>query len=126
MILLLSYTAIVEKVKIKTLSPTAVRVSWKSVLGIPEMIGYIVYYTGDLKRRNISVNSSVTSVDIEGLLKNVKYQYQVAVLAKVNGQEIIGELAIPPTRLRFLGENFISSNRCNTELSLFRFMLKEL
>ena len=108
MILLL---AKVKNIKTKTLSPTAVRVSWNSVVGIPELTGYIVYYTGDLKRRNISVNSSDTYVDIEGLLYNVKYKFQVAVLAVVNGEEFMGELAVPSrTGIQTFCENFISCN----------------
>ena len=107
MFLLLPHAAIVKNIKTKTLSATAVRVSWKNVV-IPEITGYIiVYYTWDGIRQNVSVNSSVNSVDIEGLLENVKYHFQVAVLAEVDGGEFIGELAL---ELQELGTNNVSSN----------------
>ena len=98
-------SAIVKNVRVKRLSPTAVRVLWNSV-AIPEITGYIVYYseTKGKFELSITVDSSNTSVDIEGLLENIKYHFWVAVIASVNGKEFVGELP------QVFSENNISSN----------------
>ena len=93
-ILLLSlHAATVINVNVETLSATAVMVSWDKV-DIPEIAGYIVYYidTGIRNTQSINVTSSVTSVEIEGLLIYADYQFQVGVIAEVDGVKFIGEI----------------------------------
>ena len=94
--------AIVENVTVEALSATAVRVSWNSV-AIPEITGYIVYYSEKAiaSEMSITVNSSMTSVDIEDLLKIEKYQFQVAAIAEVNESgEFIGERSEPSSIIK--------------------------
>ena len=86
-------------VEVEVVSDTSVRVSWDSV-DIPEITGYTVYYnqTGNRKRQSeesITVPISDNSVVIEGLLNNVEYQFQVAAIAEVDGETIVGQRSIP-------------------------------
>ena len=86
-------------VVVEIVSDTSVRVSWDSV-DIPEITGYTVYYsqTGNRKRQSedsITVPSSDNFVVIEGLLNNVEYQFQVAAIAEVDGETIVGQRSIP-------------------------------
>ena len=104
-------TATVENIKVKTLSATAVRVSWNSV-AIPEITGYIIYYssvTGSREKQIITVTSSVTSVNIVDLLNNVRYQFQVAIIAEVKGEQFLGETGLT-TGLHTISENYVSCN----------------
>ena len=98
------FTAIVKNVEVDTLSATAVRVSWDRVV-LPEITGYIVYVTGDRRRNSITVTSSVTSVDIEGLLDTLKYQFRVAVIAEINGKEFIGDIPLDLNLFEAISEN---------------------
>ena len=101
-------TAIVNKIRVKSLSPTAVRVTWGSV-DIPEIAGYVVYYSEKKRQNEMSVtvtSHTINSVDIRGLSKNVKYQFQVAVLAEVNGEQFVGER--DDLKFHAVGENYIS------------------
>ena len=118
-------------VEVEIVFDTSVRVSWDSV-DIPEITGYTVYYsqTGNRKRQSeefITVNSSVTSVVIEGLLNNVEYQFQVVAIAELDGNVIMGQrsnnmtiivVAIPTSKydciiyylLHYLIHNYSYSN----------------
>ena len=85
-------------VELEVVSDTSVRVSWDSV-DIPEITGYTVYYsqTGSRKRQSeesITVPSSDNSVVIEGLLNNVEYQFQVVVIAELDGDVIMGQRSL--------------------------------
>ena len=89
------FIALVMNVEVEVVSDTSVRVSWNSV-DIPEITGYTVYYnqTGNRKRQSeesITVPSSDNSVVIEGLLNNVEYQFQVAAIAELDGDVIVGQ-----------------------------------
>ena len=91
--------ALVMNVEVEVVSDTSVRVSWDGV-DIPEITGYTVYYsqTGNRKRQSeesITVPSSDNSVVIEGLLNNVKYQFQVAAIAELDGDVIMGQRSLP-------------------------------
>ena len=94
-LLLSLHAATVINVDVEILSATAVMVSWDKV-DIPEIVGYIVYYnvidTGIRNTQSINVTRSVTSVEIEGLLNYADYQFQVAVIAEVDGVKFIGEI----------------------------------
>ena len=84
--------------EVEVVSDTSVRVSWDSV-DIPEITGYIVYYsqTGNRKRQSeesITVPSSDNSVVIEGLLNNVEYQFQVVAIAELDGDVIMGQRSL--------------------------------
>ena len=84
--------------ELEIVSDTSVRVSWDSV-DIPEITGYTVYYsqTGSRKRQSeesITVPSSDNSVVIEGLLNNVVYQFQVAAIAELDGDVIVGQRSL--------------------------------
>ena len=83
--------------RVKRLSATAVRVLWNRV-AIPEVAGYMVYYSETNRpiEMSVTVDSSTTKVDIEGLLKNMKYHFWVAVIASVNGKEFIGGKSLSP------------------------------
>ena len=105
-----------------SLSATVVRVSWSSV-DIPDITGYIVFYIDieSRKRHSVTVSSSVTFVDIESLLFDVNYQFQVAVIVEVNGEEIIGEVlseSFSEPYQVIIGENYVCSNKCNIESCL--------
>ena len=75
-------------------SDSSVNVSWDR-LDIAGITGYIVYYsqTGtSAKEQSINVTKSTTnSVVIDGLMNNVEYQFQVAVIAELDGNFIVGE-----------------------------------
>ena len=97
------YLAMVINVEVEEASAGTVRVSWDS-LDIPEITGYIVYYsqTGNTQTRNVT--TSTNSVVIDGLMNNVEYQFQVAAIAEQDGDLILGErstlinmVAITPT-----------------------------
>ena len=100
------FTAIVKNVEVDTLSATAVRVSWDRVV-LPEVNGYIVYYAGDRKRKSITVTSSVNSVDIEGLLDTLEYEFRVAVIAEINGKEFIGDIPLDLNLFEAISENIM-------------------
>ena len=90
--------ALVMNLEVEVVSDTSVRVSWDSV-DIPEITGYIVYYsqTGNRKRQSeesITVPSSDNSVVIEGLLNNAEYQFQVAAIAELDGDVIMGQRSL--------------------------------
>ena len=85
-------------VVVETVSDSSVRVSWDSV-DIPEITDYTVYYsqTGNRKRQSegsITVPSSDNSVVIEDL-SSAEYQFQVAAIAEVDGEMIVGQRSIP-------------------------------
>ena len=89
--------ALVMNVEVEVVSDTSVRVSWDSV-DIPEITGYTVYYSQTGNRRqseeSITVPSSNNSVVIEGLLNNVEYQFQVVVIAELDGDVIMGQRSL--------------------------------
>ena len=72
------------------ISADSVGVSWDS-LDIPEITGYIVCYSQTGTTQSVNVNTSTNSVVIGGLMNNVEYQFQVAAIAELDGEVIIGE-----------------------------------
>ena len=95
------FIALVMNVEVEVVSDTSVRVSWDS-LDIPEITGYTVYYNQTANRKrpseeSITVPSSDNSVVIEGLLNNVEYQFQVAAIAEVDGDVIVGQRSMHKT-----------------------------
>ena len=84
-------------VQVELVSASSVRVSWDS-LDIPEITGYIVYYsqTESVSRKrqdegSVTVSSSVTTVVIEDLSSNVEYQFQVVAIAELDGEVVMGQ-----------------------------------
>ena len=79
MFIFLCITAMVINIMVMATSATSVRVSWDR-LDIPEITGYIVYYsqTGNSEmitiETSVSVQSSQNSVMIYNLLTNVEYR----------------------------------------------------
>jgi hypothetical protein len=95
----LYFIATVMMVSVEVVSANSVRVSWDSI-DIPEITGYTVYYsqTGNRERQSeVTVPSSVDSVVIEGLVNNEEYQFQVAVIAVLDGDMIIGQRSMLST-----------------------------
>jgi hypothetical protein len=92
----------VTMVSVEVVSANSVRVSWDSI-DIPEITGYTVYYsqTGNRERQSeegsVTVPSSDNSVVIEGLVNNEEYQFQVAVIAVLDGDMIIGQRSMLST-----------------------------
>ena len=80
--------AMVINITVMATSATSVRVSWER-LDIPEITGYIVYYsqTGNSEmvtiERSVSVQSSQNSVMIYNLLTDVEYQFQTVAFAEL-------------------------------------------
>jgi hypothetical protein len=89
-------------VVVEVVSTTSVKVSWKNIIDIPEITGYTVYYsqTGNKKRqsgeKSMTASSSANSVVIEGLVKNVEYEFEVVALVELNGVVVLmGERSTP-------------------------------
>ena len=80
----------VVNVEVEVVTDMSVRVSW-NLLDIPEITGYIVYYSQTGNTQSVNVTTSTNSVVINGLMNNVKYQFQVAAIAELDGIRIIGE-----------------------------------
>ena len=78
---------------LEVLSATSIQVTWDQ-LDIPEITGYIVYYsqTGNSEMET-TVPSSENSVTIDNLLTDVEYQFQVVAVAELDGDSdtIMGE-----------------------------------
>ena len=85
------YTAKVMNVEVDITSATSVRVSWDR-LDIPEITGYIVYYSQ--RQRDITENnifSHENSVIIDNLLTDVEYQFEVVAMAELDGDVVTGD-----------------------------------
>ena len=85
------YTAVVMNVEVDITSATSVRVSWDR-LDIPEITGYIVYYSQ--RQRDITENnifSHENSVIIDNLLTDVEYQFEVVAMAELDGDITTGD-----------------------------------
>ena len=78
-------------IMVEVVSATSIQVSWDR-LDIPEISGYIVYYsqTGNSEMAT-TVPSSKNSVTIDGLLTDVEYQFQVVAVAELDGDVVMGE-----------------------------------
>ena len=80
----------VVNVEVEVVTDMSVRVSW-DLLDSPEITGYMVYYSLigiGMKEQFVNVISSTNSVVIGD---NVEYQFQVAAIAELDGDVIIGE-----------------------------------
>ena len=83
------YTAVVMNVEVEISSATSVRVSWDR-LDIPEITGYIVYYSQ--RQRDIKhIFSLENSVIIDNLLSDVEYQFEVVAVAELDGDVVTGD-----------------------------------
>ena len=74
-------------------SATSVRVSWDR-LDIPEITGYIVYYSQTemvTTEQSVNVPISQNSVLIEDLMTDVEYQFEVLAVAELDGDVVMGE-----------------------------------
>ena len=83
-------------VEVEVISAGSVKVSW-DCLDIPEITGYIVYYNQTGNTQSVNVTSSTNSVLIDGLMNNVEYQFQVAAIAELDGDVVIGVRSQPNT-----------------------------
>ena len=75
------------------LSASTIQVSWDR-LDTPEITGYRVFYSQTKMVDNeqfIMVFESKNSVTIDNLLINVEYQFQVAAVAELDGDVVMGE-----------------------------------
>ena len=78
---------------LEVLSATSVQVTWDQ-LDIPEITGYIVYYSQTGNSEMITtVSGSENFVTIDNLLTNVEYQFQVVAVAELDEESdtIMGE-----------------------------------
>ncbi len=79
------YVAMVTDVHVELLTDTTVRVSWRRFIA-DEITNYTVYYKPSdnmESEQSVTVPSSESSVVIENLMTNVKYQFQVAATAEL-------------------------------------------
>ena len=83
----------VVNVEVEVVTEMLVRVSW-DLLDNPEITGYIVYYSQIGNTQSVNVTTSTNSVVIHGLMNNEEYQFQVAAIAELDGDVIIGERSI--------------------------------
>ena len=75
---------------LEMLSATSIQVTWDQ-LDIPEITGYIVYYSQTGNSEMITtVSGSENSVIIDNLLTNVEYQFQVVAVAELDGDVVMG------------------------------------
>ena len=87
------HAAIVTNIGVTVTSATSVRVSWDR-LDIPEITGYIVYYSQTemvTTEQSVNVPSSQNSVLIEDLMTDVEYQFEVVAVAELDGVVVMGE-----------------------------------
>ena len=96
MFIFLCITAMVINIMVMATSATSVRVSWDR-LDIPEITGYIVYYSQTRNSEmvtietSVSVPSSQNSVMINNyLLTDVEYQFQMVAFAELEGEMATG------------------------------------
>ena len=89
--------AIVMNITVLLLSATSLRVSWDR-LDIPEITGYIVYYSQTGNSEMVTIETSVTVVGseetfvvIDNLRSGVEYQFQVVAVAELDGDVVMGE-----------------------------------
>ena len=89
--------AMVMNIMVLLLSSISVRVSWDR-LDIPEITGYMVYYsqTGNFEMVTIETSITVTGsvetfVVIDNLRSGVEYQFQVVAVAELDGDVVMGE-----------------------------------
>ena len=86
----------ITQLEFDILSATSVRVSWDR-LDIPEITGYIVYYsqTGNsevsITELSVNISSSDTSITIDNLISDMQYKFEVVAVAELNGDVAIGE-----------------------------------
>ena len=80
-------------IMVEVVSANSIQVSW-DILDIPEITGYIVYYsqTGNSEMFT-TISGFDNSVIIDNLLTNVEYQFQVVAVAALEGESdaIMGE-----------------------------------
>ena len=81
----------ITQLEFDILSATSVRVSWNR-LNIPEITGYIVYYSQKSNAElSVNISSPDTSVIIYNLISDIQYQFEVVAVAKLNGDVVIGQ-----------------------------------
>ena len=83
----------VVNVEVVIVSATSVRVSWDR-LDIPEITGYIVYYSQTMNSEmdtntEQSINA-IISVIIDNLLTDVEYKFEVVAVAELDGNVTMG------------------------------------
>ena len=91
------FVAMVMNVRVMSSANASVTVSWEEI-NITGFSGYMVYYgpvSGqDARQGEMSVlvpNLDIGSTVITGLMSGAEYQFQVAVTATFQGQQLIGE-----------------------------------
>ena len=87
----------VANVEVEVVTDMSVRVSW-DLLDIPEITSYIVYYSRTGNTQLMNVITFTNSVMIDGLMNGVEYQFQVAVIANLAGEVIVGERSMLNSR----------------------------
>ena len=83
-------TAVVMNVEVEITSATSVRVSWDRH-DIPEITGYIVYYSQRQRDITEHIFSHENSVIIDNLLTDVEYQFEVVAVAELDGDIVTGD-----------------------------------
>ena len=69
------------------------RVSWDT-LDVPEITGYIVYYSQTGNSEKVTIANALRStsfVVVTDLTSNVEYQFEVVAVAELGGAVVIGE-----------------------------------
>ena len=80
----------VMNVEVEIPSATSVKVSWDR-LDIPEITGYIVYYSQRQTDITEHIFSHENYVTIDNLLTDVEYQFEVVAVAELDGDVITGD-----------------------------------
>ena len=83
-------TAVVMNVEVEITSATSVRVSWDR-LDIPEITGYIVYYSQRQTDITEHLFSHENSVIIDNILSDVEYHFEVVAVAELDGDVVTGD-----------------------------------
>ena len=80
----------VMNAEVEITSTTSVRVSWDR-LDIPEITGYIVYYSQRQRDITEHIFSHENSVIIDNLLSDVEYHFEVVAVAELDGDVVTGD-----------------------------------
>ena len=80
-------------VEVEITSAASMRVSWDR-LNIPEITGYIVYYSQRQTDITEHIFSQENSVIIDNLLSDVEYHFEVVAVAELDGDVVTGDSEI--------------------------------
>ena len=103
----------IAQLKFCNLTATSLRVSWDR-LDVPDVAGYIVYYNYvdsemTTNEQSVNISSQDISVIISNLISDVQYHFEVAAVADVAGDVVIGQRS-PTSSALVLPSSLITGN----------------